>query len=84
MFFAPEIEPMNLMVDESKGIQYLNEVKDHIFEGLKLATKEGPMIGEVVRGGRFNLTDLILHSDAIHRGANQMVRPVEQLVRGLI
>lgn len=84
MFFAPEVEPANVMVDESKGIQYLNEVKDHIFEGMKLATKEGPMIGEGVRGGRFNLVDLVLHADAIHRGANQMVRPVEQVVRGLI
>ncbi|KAL6121031.1 hypothetical protein NUSPORA_02123 [Nucleospora cyclopteri] len=84
MFFAPEAEPFNLMVDESKGIQYLNEVKDHIYEGFKNATKEGPLVGEVVKGGRFNLTDLVLHADAIHRGANQMVRPVEQLIRGLI
>ena len=84
MFFAPEVEPSNVLVDESKGIQYLNEVKDHIFEGVKLATKEGPMIGEGVKGGRFNLTDLVLHADSIHRGANQIVRPVEMLVRGLI
>ncbi|ORD94033.1 EF2 [Enterospora canceri] len=84
MFFAPEVEPMNMMVDHSKGIQYLNEVKDHIYEGMKLGTKEGPLIGEPVKGCRFNLTDVVLHSDAIHRGANQMVRPVEQAIRGLV
>lgn len=84
MFFAPEVDPTNVMVDDSKGIQYLNEVKDHIFEGFKLATKEGPIIGETIRGGRFNLTDLVLHADAIHRGANQIIRPVEQIVRGLV
>lgn len=84
MFFGPEVDPMNVMVDETKGVQYLNEVKDHIYEGFKLATKEGPMVGEPIRGGRMNLVDLVLHSDAIHRGANQMVRPVEDLVRGLL
>ncbi|KAI5174130.1 elongation factor 2 [Pancytospora epiphaga] len=84
MFFAPEVEPTNIMVDETKGIQYLMEVKDHIYEGFKLGTKEGPIVGENIKGGRFNLVDLTLHADAIHRGANQMVRPVEDLVRGLI
>lgn len=84
MFFAPEVEPTNIMVDETKGIQYLMEVKDHIYEGFKLATKEGPLVGENIKGGRFNLVDLTLHADAIHRGANQMVRPVEDLIRGLL
>lgn len=84
MYFAPEVEPLNVFVDESKGIQYLNEVKEHLFEGFKIATKSGPLVGECMRGGKFNLVDLVLHSDSIHRGANQMIRPVEDLVRGLL
>lgn len=84
MYFAPEVEPLNILVDETKGIQYMMEVKEHIFEGFKLATKEGPLVGECIRGGRFNLVDLSLHADSIHRGANQMIRPVEDLVRGLL
>lgn len=84
MFFGPEVEPTNIMVDETKGIQYLMEVRDHIYEGFKLGTKEGPLLGENIKGGRFNLVDLTLHADAIHRGANQMIRPVEDLIRGLL
>jgi len=84
LFFAPEVDPTNIMVDETKGIQYLNEVKEHIAEGFRMATKEGPMVGETIKGCRFNLTDLVLHADSIHRGANQMVRPVENLIRGLV
>lgn len=84
MHFGPEAEPLNILVDETKGIQYMMEVKEHIFEGFKLATREGPLVGECIRGGRFNLTDLCLHADSIHRGANQMIRPVEDLVRGLL
>ncbi|KAM0681803.1 translation elongation factor 2 [Glugoides intestinalis] len=84
MYFGPEADPLNILVDETKGIQYMMEVKEHIFEGFKLATKEGPLIGECIKGCRFNLTDLSLHADSIHRGANQMIRPVEDLVRGLL
>ena len=84
MYFGPEAEPLNILVDETKGIQYMMEVKEHIFEGFKHATKEGPMVGECIRAGKFNLVDLSLHADSIHRGANQMIRPVEDLVRGLI
>lgn len=84
MYFGPEAEPLNVLVDETKGIQYMMEVKEHIFEGFKLATKEGPLVGECIRAGRFNLVDLSLHADSIHRGANQMIRPVEDLVRGLL
>jgi len=84
MFFAPEVEPMNLMVNATKSVQYLLEVRDHIYEGFKLATKNGPMLGEPIKGGLFYLNDLVLHADSIHRGANQMVRPVEDLIRGLV
>lgn len=84
MYFGPEVEPLNVLVDETKGIQYMMEVKEHIFEGFKHATKEGPLVGECIRAGRFNLVDLSLHSDSIHRGANQMIRPVEDLIRGLL
>lgn len=84
MYFGPEVEPLNILVDDSKGVQYMMEVKEHIFEGFKNATKEGPLVGECIRGGRFNITDLYLHADSIHRGANQMIRPVEDLIRGLM
>jgi len=84
MYFGPEAEPLNILVDESKGVQYMMEVKEHLFEGFKLATKEGPLVGECIRAGKFNITDLHLHADSIHRGANQMIRPVEDLVRGLV
>lgn len=84
IFFGPEEERLNILVDETKGIQYMMEVKEHLFEGFKLATREGPLVGECIRAGKFNLTDLCLHADSIHRGANQMIRPVEDLVRGLL
>jgi len=37
------------------------------------ATKEGVMVDENMRGIRFNIHDVTLHADAIHRGGGQIV-----------
>ena len=61
------------MIDVSKGVQYLNEIKDSVVGGFQWATKEGVLCDENVRGCRFNLHDVTLHADAIHRGAGQIM-----------
>merc|ERR1719442_160723 len=62
----------NLLVDQTKGIQYLNEIKETVNSGLLWATKEGPICEENMRGIRFNLLDVKLHTDSIHRGMGQI------------
>lgn len=71
--FAPEGTGPNLLVDMTKGVQYLNEIKDSVVAGLQWATKEGPQCEENVRGVRFNIHDVTLHTDAIHRGGGQII-----------
>lgn len=71
--FGPEGTGPNLMIDVSKGVQYLNEIKDSVVGGFQWATKEGVLCDENVRGCRFNLHDVTLHADAIHRGAGQIM-----------
>lgn len=84
LFYGPEDKGPNIMVDSTKGIQYLNEIKEYMREGFREATTRGPLIGEVLRGVRFNLTDLALHSDAIHRTGNQITAPVVSVCKGLV
>jgi elongation factor 2 len=60
-------------VDVTKGVQYLNDVKDSIVAGFQWASKEGAMCGEMLRGVRFNVHDATLHSDAVHRGGGQLI-----------
>merc|ERR1719356_1203094 len=62
----------NSLVDQTKGIQYLNEIKESVNSGLNWATREGPLAGENMRGCRFNLMDVKLHADSIHRGMGQL------------
>jgi elongation factor 2 len=71
--FGPEGTGPNLLIDCTKGVQYLNEIKDSVVAGFQWATKEGPLCDENVRGVRFNLYDVTLHADAIHRGGGQII-----------
>nr|ABC54654.1 translation elongation factor 2 [Naegleria gruberi] len=71
--FGPDQTGPNLMVDVTKAVQYLNEIKDSVNSGFQIAAKEGPLCNETCRGVRYNLTDVTLHTDAIHRGAGQIL-----------
>ncbi|KAI0980659.1 hypothetical protein GJ496_000006 [Pomphorhynchus laevis] len=73
--FGPETTGPNILVDCTKGVQYLNEIKDSVVAGFQLVTKHGPLCGEQLRGVRVDIVDVTLHADAIHRGANQIVEP---------
>jgi len=71
--FGPETTGPNLLVDVSKGVQYLNEIKDSVVAGFQWATKESVLCEENMRGVRFNIHDVTLHADAIHRGGGQII-----------
>lgn len=53
--------------------QYLNEIKDSVVAGLQWAAKEGVLADENMRAVRFNIYDVTLHADAIHRGGGQII-----------
>jgi len=71
--FGPETQGPNMVVDVTKGVQYLNEIKDSCVAAFQWATKEGVMCDEEMRGIRFNIMDVVLHTDAIHRGGGQVI-----------
>jgi len=71
--FGPEGTGPNLLVDCTKGVQYLNEIKDSVIAGFQWATKESVLCEENMRGVRFNIYDVTLHADAIHRGGGQII-----------
>jgi len=48
--FGPETTGPNLMVDCTKGVQYLNEIKDSCVAGFQWASKEGILCDENMRG----------------------------------
>mmetsp|Transcript_9074 Transcript_9074/g.13551 ORF Transcript_9074/g.13551 Transcript_9074/m.13551 type:complete len:863 (-) Transcript_9074:165-2753(-) len=71
--FGPEGTGPNLFVDTTKGVNYLLEIKESVVGGFNWATQNGPLCEEQMRGCRFNLMDVVLHADAIHRGMGQIM-----------
>ncbi|KAG0440632.1 Elongation factor 2 [Dictyocoela muelleri] len=84
MFYGPDDNGPNIVVDGTKGISYLNEVKEYMQEGFRSVTMQGPLIGEKLRGVHFELTFMVLHSDAIHRTGMQISAPMTDVCKGLI
>ena len=66
--FGPDQDGANMVIDVTKGVQFLNEIKDSVKSGFDWASKEGVLCDENMRGIRFDLHDVTLHADAIHRG----------------
>lgn len=71
--FGPETAGPNMVVDMCKGVQYLNEIKDSVVAAFQWASREGALAEENMRGICFEMCDVVLHSDAIHRGGGQLI-----------
>ena len=79
-----EIHGTNILVDETKGIQHLNETMELVIEGWEEALDDGPLAAEPVQGTLIRLHDARLHEDAIHRGPAQVIPAVRQAVHGAL
>jgi elongation factor 2 len=71
--FGPDTLGPNLLTDVTKGVQYLNEIKDSAVAAFQWASKEGVLAEENMRGIVFEVCDVVLHADAIHRGGGQII-----------
>lgn len=74
------IENYNLLVDGTKGIQALHEIRELVIQGFQELCKEGPLAKEEVHGIKVTLTDAKLHEDAIHRGPSQIIPVVTRTI----
>jgi len=71
--FGPENAGPNILVDTTKGVQFMNEIRDSCESAFQWATKEGVLCDESMRQIRINILDTALHTDAIHRGGGQLI-----------
>jgi elongation factor 2 len=73
-------EPYNIIIDQTKGAQYVQEAKDMILAGYRWGLKEGPIAYEQIRGLKVKITDVKLHEDPVHRGPAQMMPMVRRAI----
>jgi len=80
--FGPETKGPNLLVDNTYGTQFMNEIKDSVVSGFQWVTGEGSLCAEKCRGVRWNFVDCTLHSDSIHRGGGQIIPSARRVLLG--
>jgi len=72
----------NVLIDVTKGIQYLNETMELVKEAFIEAMDRGPLAAEKVYGVKVKLVDAKLHEDSIHRGPAQVIPAVRNAIYG--
>jgi elongation factor 2 len=72
----------SVFINATRGIQYLDEVKELLIEGFESALDDGPVANEIAMGLKFKLVDAKLHEDAVHRGPAQVLPSIRKAVYG--
>ncbi|MEP0824660.1 MAG: elongation factor EF-2 [Nitrososphaera sp.] len=72
----------NMLVDETKGVQFLQESMDSIRSGFDDVIKNGPIAHEAVRGVKFVLHHFVPHEDPAHRGLAQLMPATRRAMLG--
>jgi elongation factor 2 len=76
------IEGYNMLLDRTKGIQYLYETMELVKDAFKEVVDRGPLANEKVMGVKVKLVDAKLHEDSIHRGPAQVIPAVRSAIYG--
>ncbi len=68
----------NVFIDASKGVQYLQDIKELIVDAFQEAMEQGPLAKEKVVGVKALLTDATIHVDPAHRGPAQVMPAIKR------
>jgi elongation factor 2 len=72
----------NLLIDETKGVQFIQESIDSIRSGFDDVIHSGPIAHESVRGVKFVLHHFVPHEDPAHRGLAQLMPATRRAMLG--
>jgi len=75
-------EHKNILLDLTKGIQFLQEARDMIISGFRWACENGPLCEEPMQGVKAKLLDVQLHEDPVHRGPAEIMPAVRRALLG--
>jgi elongation factor 2 len=72
----------NVLLDETKGVQFMQESMDSIKSGFEDVLYSGPIAHETVRGVKFVLHHFVPHEDPAHRGLAQLMPATRRSMLG--
>lgn len=79
-----DVHERSLFINMTRGIQYLDEIKELLLEGFESTLDDGPIARERVMGIKIKLMDAKIHEDAVHRGPAQVLPAIRKAVYGAI
>ena len=77
-----DVYEKNLFINMTRGIQYLDEIKELLMDGFESAMDNGPVAKEKVMGVKIKLMDAKIHEDAVHRGPAQVLPAIRKGIFG--
>ena len=78
------IHGKNMLIDMTKGVQYMNEIMELIKEAFVNAMDEGTLCREPSTGIKVKLLDASLHEDPVHRGPGQIIPAFRASIRNAV
>jgi elongation factor 2 len=72
----------NLLCEETKGVQFLQESMDTMRSGFEDVMQNGPLAYELCRGVKVTLTHYVPHEDAAHRTYAQLMPATRRAILG--
>src|SRR3989344_4962261 len=71
----------NIFMDQTKGVQFMNEVIEMVKDAFKEVCEDGPLTREPCTRVKIKLMDADLHEDPVHRGPGQVMPAVRWSIR---
>lgn len=75
-----EISNNCMLVDSTKGVQYMNEVMELLIDGFDEAVRDGPLAREKCSGIIASIEDATIHEDPVHRGPAQIIPAIRRAI----
>jgi elongation factor 2 len=69
-----------MLIDTTKGVQYMNEVMELLIDGFEEAVRDGPLAREKCSGVMVSIEDAVIHEDPVHRGPAQIIPAIRRAV----
>lgn len=73
-----DISNNSVLIDATKGVQYMNEVMELLIDGFEEAMRDGPLSREKCSGIKVSITDATIHEDPVHRGPAQIMPAIRR------
>jgi len=71
----------NIFMDQTKGVQFMNEVIEMVKDAFKEVCEDGPLAREMCTRVKVKLVDADLHEDPVHRGPGQVMPAIRWSIR---